>query len=414
MEITTSNESITKNGRKDGKWLIDLNKLYDEKKISEIKTITIRDNKYFPDTKDNNIVSKKIYTVECDVPEQLATLFSQGKLAVKNTKPKKADFQRVLSIKTDVQNTDYFGRAVRGTHDENVMTLDHDKYDKAVQLWEEKYEKASSYENIKLRALTIDKGKSHMVYTRTGTETETGTWDKFLFKVPFDSGAFTLYFRGTGTERSIVGGVKAITGNWDFVKKTFELINSKIKTAEPSKALKLANGIFGSTGKHFTRYKYTRELGYGEFIEEMIEVVRNCRKTIMSIKTEESKLPSLKGLMRAFLYFAKQANYRLKDGATQRMDEDWFWEVIVGNNETEPMIEDPSEIDDWAKAVEEFGPTTIEGLREGEVLEKLKEMLKKIKGWKKRCRKRKGLFEKTDGTFQGPNTPCKKFQALKF
>lgn len=28
MEITTSNESITKNGRKDGKWLIDLNKLY--------------------------------------------------------------------------------------------------------------------------------------------------------------------------------------------------------------------------------------------------------------------------------------------------------------------------------------------------------------------------------------------------
>ena len=229
-----------------------------------------------------------------------------------------------------------------------------------------------------------------MVYTLTDTETETGTWDEFLFKVPFDGDAFEGYFRDIGTER-----------NWDFVKKTFEMINSKIKNAEPSRALKLANGIFGSTGKHFTRYRYTRELNYVKFIEDMIKVVRNCRKTIVSIKTEESKLRSLKGLMRVFLWFAKQANYRPKDGATQRMNKDWFWEVIVGNNETEPMIEDPSEIDDWAEAVEEFGPTTIEGLKEGEVLEKLKASLKKYMRWAT------GWFDKT-------LRPPKKFQELKF
>jgi len=391
MEITTSNESITKNGREDGKWLIDLNKLYDEKKIREIKTITIRDKKYFEDTNDNNIVSKKIYTVECDVPEQLATLFSQGKLGVKNTKPKKTDseFQYVLDT-TTVQNTDYFGRAQPGTHSEDVMAFDKDKYNKAVKQWAKRWKEASSYENIKLGALTIDEGESQMVYTLTDTETETGTWDEFLFKVPFDGDAFEGYFRDIGTER-----------NWDFVKKTFEMINSKIKNAEPSRALKLANGIFGSTGKHFTRYRYTRELNYVKFIEDMIKVVRNCRKTIVSIKTEESKLRSLKGLMRVFLWFAKQANYRPKDGATQRMNKDWFWEVIVGNNETEPMIEDPSEIDDWAEAVEEFGPTTIEGLKEGEGLEKLKASLKKYMRWAT------GWFDKT-------LRPPKKFQELKF
>jgi hypothetical protein len=229
-----------------------------------------------------------------------------------------------------------------------------------------------------------------MVYTLIDTETETGTWDEFLFKVPFDRDAFGGYFPENRTER-----------NWDFVKKTFELINSKIKTAEPSRALKLANGIFGSTGKHFAKYKYPRELNYEKFIEDMIKVVRNCRKTIVSIDTEESKLRSLNGLMKVFVHFAKQADYRQSDHATRKMPSNWFWEVIVGKNETEPMIEDPSEIDNWTEAVKAFEPDSLAGLREGEVLEKLKSSLKKHMRWAT------GWFDKT-------LRPPKKFQELKF
>lgn len=395
MYLTTGHRSITKYGREDGKWEIDLKLVpsWSDKTIKEIKRIKIRDKKYFQDKIDNK-VSKNIYTVECDLPVQLAKLFDERKLGVKNTKPKRDDFKYV-------EYKRYSGEEHTWGHVKGGIYIN--MYEDAVEKWDKKWKEASSYENIKLGALTIDEGESHVVYTLTDTETETfGTWDEYLFKVPIDRDAFEGYFREIGTER-----------NWDFVKKTFEMINSKIENAEPSTALKLANGIFGSTKKHFAKYKYPRKLNYKKFVEDMIKVVRNCRKTIVSIKTEESKLLSLNGLMRVFFWFAMQAEYRRSDRgyvSTLRMHSNWFWEVIVGNNETEPMIEDPSEIVYWTEAVERFEPTTLEGLREGEVLEKLKEMLKKNKGWKKRC----GDFFGRGKTLQKPDTACKKFQELKF
>lgn len=389
MYFTTIDQTITKKGRKDKKWEIDLYKMKNEYKgllrrtFKDMESMRIKDTLYEQDENDPKKARLKYYIAECDITNELARMFTEGKLKLREPKKTDREFQYVHFTKwVDVQ--DITGKWRRKSKD--VMAFDEDKYNKAVKQWKEDHEKASYYKDMRLGDLEILKESSPLVYTTSRFFTETETWEHLIYKDLFDVHAFNEFFK------------KSEAANLLYIN----VITSKIEEANRENRRKIAL-------RAFHKYKVGNSFlikNNGDINEnELVTTIRNCRKVLKNIKWREENnyFVTVQGLMRVFIYACEQNDTITADN---------FWQLIVGTKKIKPMIEDPSEIsmDDWRtnngrSVIDKFPPSTIKNLKKGKVKTALKDLLIGDHGWTL-----SGTY--LARTLQPPKK--KKSQALKF